>query len=411
MALFGGFFDPPASKIPPPQFASPYAYGATLPQQFGYTAPTAPTSFAPTGMPGAEASWLGGISGLGGFNTWDIPGATDITRGLVSAPGAGDYMAGADVASGLGRAGALGAFGAGGGLMGLGGDIARTAFDPRQDLYNRLLQQTTDASRAGAAARGLAMTPYSAGLESQDIRNLNIDWQNQQLQRQIAGGQAAGGLTTAGAGLQAGAPGQYLMASGLPYSTYQQIGRNQMGALTGLGQFGQAAAQLPQQQIQDWNSYLQWAGQMQQAANAARLAQYYGQLGGQQQAFGQAQTAGFTDPMAMTSLQNQQQMQQFQAALAADKQAAAESQAMWGGVGKLAGAGLGFAFGGPMGAMMGANIGGGLGGGGGGGGSFAGLSGMNSQPFGGMGTSGTTGWGTGMPNWPGMGPSFNFAGA
>jgi hypothetical protein len=109
--------------------------------------------------------------------------------------------------------------------------------------------------------------------------------------------------------------------------------------------------------------------------------------------------------MQMTQLQNQQQLQSFQSALAAQKQSDVEQQAAYSGLGKLAGAGLGFAFGGPAGAMMGASIGGGLGGGGGGGGgsNFAGLSGMNSQPFGGyFGASGTQGWGTGMPNFPGV---------
>ena len=68
-------------------------------------------------------------------------------------------------------------------LRGAGNSIYQTAFDPQQALFNQLTQQTTDQTRAADSARGLAMSPYSVGNESQALSNFDINWQNQQLQR------------------------------------------------------------------------------------------------------------------------------------------------------------------------------------------------------------------------------------
>jgi len=108
------------------------------------------------------------------------------------------------------------------------------------------------------------MTPYGAGLENQALNNFNIDWQNNQLQRQIQGGQAASGL-------QSGAAGQYANASAMPYGAAQTIGGNQFDSLRNLGGFGTSAAQIPQQQIQDYQNYLGWGTGQQGMGNQAQL--------------------------------------------------------------------------------------------------------------------------------------------
>lgn len=71
-----------------------------------------------------------------------------------------------------------------------------TAQDPQKALYDRNLQRTVDTSRAGSSARGLAMSPYSAGVENEAVKNFNIDWENQQLNRQISGTNALVGAGT-----------------------------------------------------------------------------------------------------------------------------------------------------------------------------------------------------------------------
>ena len=283
MGLFD-FFNPPAANVPTPQI----------------------NTYQPTGFGQAESGALGGIGNLGNFNAYAslYPQYSGIGQGLVNDPNAQAFQQGAGTAGALGQNAALGAYGAGAGLMGQGGNlfglgnqVANTAFDPQNALYNRTLQQTQDQVRAGEAARGIATTPYGAGLENQALNNFNIDWQNQQLQRQIAGGQAAsglygqgGGLVGQGAGLQAGAPGAYLQASGMPYATSQGIGSGQLGTLGQLGQFGAAGAQIPQQQVQDYLSYLGWGSGQQGMGNQAQLGLGKFNLDQANQGFNQQQT-------------------------------------------------------------------------------------------------------------------------
>ena len=61
------------------------------------------------------------------------------------------------------------------------------ALDPQKQLYKQMYQQVQDQSRAGTSARGIGMSPQAAGLENQATSNFQMDWQNQQLQRELAG--------------------------------------------------------------------------------------------------------------------------------------------------------------------------------------------------------------------------------
>jgi hypothetical protein len=71
--------------------------------------------------------------------------------------------------------------------LGYGAQVMDTAFDPQKALYDRLYQQTTEHQNAINAQNGVAGSPFAAGLTGDAARGLDIDWQNQQLQRQIAG--------------------------------------------------------------------------------------------------------------------------------------------------------------------------------------------------------------------------------
>ncbi len=79
------------------------------------------------------------------------------------------------------------------------GDAIRTqAFDPQNALYDRTYNRLSDQIGAGNANSGLANTPYGGSVRGNALGNFNIDWQNQQLQRMMQGGQAAAGLDTSG---------------------------------------------------------------------------------------------------------------------------------------------------------------------------------------------------------------------
>lgn len=75
------------------------------------------------------------------------------------------------------------------------GDAAFAAGqDPQQALYQRLLQQTQDGSRAATSARGIGTSPEAAGIENRAVGDFNLGWQNQQLARMLQG---LGGQTSA----------------------------------------------------------------------------------------------------------------------------------------------------------------------------------------------------------------------
>lgn len=235
----------------------------------------APPQFNMPGMGQAASSALSGIGGLGQYNLYapNIGTAQNITSSLVNNPYAGAYQQGALTAGGMGQQAALNQYGLGGQLGAAGGAVLGTAFDPQSQLYNYTLAQTMAQQNAQNAAAGVGTTPYGAGLQDQNIAQFNMNWQNQQLARQLQGLQGAGGAYQTAAGLQGAAPQQYLTASAMPYSTYAGIGQGQLGALTGLGQFGQAASTLPQQQIQDYTSYLQTGNQAASVANQQAVTQ------------------------------------------------------------------------------------------------------------------------------------------
>jgi hypothetical protein len=250
----------------------------------------------PPSLPGvgmAANSGLQGIGGLGQYNLYgpNIGQASGITQGLVNNPNAANYQSGAGIAGQMGQQAGLNAFGAGGSLYGAGNQVMQTAMDPQSALYNRTLQQLQDQVNAQNAMSGTATSPYGAGVADQAYSNFNIDWQNAQLQRQIAGLGAAGGAYGQGQGLQSAGVGEYLQGAALPYGTFNTIGGNQLGALSGLGQFGAAGQGVAQQPIQDYMNYALGA----QGSNIGlgQLGLNQAQLGfGQNQTIGQGIGAG-----------------------------------------------------------------------------------------------------------------------
>lgn len=71
-------------------------------------------------------------------------------------------------------------------FMSAAGQTLNTAYDPQKDLYNRSFQQNAEQTNAINAQNGVVGSPFAAGVASDQSRNFNIDWDNAQLQRQIA---------------------------------------------------------------------------------------------------------------------------------------------------------------------------------------------------------------------------------
>lgn len=239
----------------------------------------------------------------------------------------GGAQGGAGYASTLGQAGA-------GSLANAGNQILNTGFDPRNQLFDRTQQQVLDQSNAVNAMSGLSGSPYGAGVTGQNMRNFDIDWQNQQLARQTSAGAAASPLLREAPGLAAssarlpydlsmsninsglaglnarnaagiqGASGagnlmtqignnlagantlgynaatQQAGLGGQPYQFGGNVGTNALNALNTSAQLGNSQYILPQQVLNDLQSYLHLG----QAASG--LSGSLGQMGFNQLASG-----------------------------------------------------------------------------------------------------------------------------
>ena len=156
-------------------------------------------------------------------------------------------------------------------LQDYGQGVLGTAFDPQQSLYTKLFQQQQDQANVTNAMYGVQGTPYGAGVADQANTNFNIDWQNQQLGRQIAGLGAAG--TAFGQAAPMGAQTQANLAqeAALPFATTAAGAAANTGAI---GQGIQQTSQAFQPTIQDLLSYLGWGTGAQAGANQANIGAY-----------------------------------------------------------------------------------------------------------------------------------------
>ncbi len=108
--------------------------------------------------------------------------------------------------------------------------VANMGLDPQSALYNQQLQQTNDQANVANAQYGLTGQQAAGNTQQADI-NFNNQWQNQQLQRAIAGlGAGSSAVTNAGTAANTantiGTSGaaSTLAGGATPYTTGQTIG-------------------------------------------------------------------------------------------------------------------------------------------------------------------------------------------
>lgn len=231
-----------------------------------------PQQWQMPGMNDAAGGAMSGIQQLLGMNVPQqlMPAYSQVAGQLMNNPGAQGAMSGSNTASNYGMGAAGNAMGTGDYLSQMGRGITPYAmgvmnagFDPQNALYGREAFKTQQSARAGNAARGLDTTPYGAGVENDAMRNFNIDWQNNLLQRMTSGlgagtsAMGAGGnLMNMGAQTMAQAPGLAQQAGMFPYQTFNQIGGDRLAALNQLSQAGLTATQVPQQGVSNYLNYL-----------------------------------------------------------------------------------------------------------------------------------------------------------
>lgn len=262
--------------------------------------PTAPQGFQMPNMYGAANNAYNSIGNLAPFTNMaqsSVGPAMNTFQNLYNNPYAGMLQSGANTASGLGMGAALTGYGTGAGLIGqgqglfnAGQSVMNTAFDPQSQLYGYLQNQNVNQQNAINAASGLAATPYGAGVTGQSNQLFNMNWQNQQLGRQVEGLQAYTGaagqgaaLQNTGVGMMNAAPGQYATAAAMPYGAASTIGQGQNAAISQMLGLGTSGANLTNLPFSDYMSYLQTGNQANSVSN-----QLYGlQLQAQNQQFNQ----------------------------------------------------------------------------------------------------------------------------
>lgn len=181
-------------------------------------------------------------------------------------------LAGANTAAGYGNQAASDASGLAHSFVPNAQRIMDLGFDPQDALKQRTEHDLLEKTRVGQAARGVSMSPYGAGLEADALKNFDIDWENNALDRATAAATSAEGLGTTALDLGKGATNLEATASRLPYDTRQGFLGDQATALDRVSQ-GITAANAPRQQvISDFLNYLGASTAQQNADTSSQQA-------------------------------------------------------------------------------------------------------------------------------------------
>jgi hypothetical protein len=228
-------------------------------------------SYLPPNLTQAANTELGLIPQIGGNNTYQqvLPDAQNTVYGAINSPYYGQALSGAQQAAQYGmQQGAQAAnaanqlYGQMGRIPGLEDQLIQSAFDPQSQLYNYLQSQNANQVNADLASRGLGMSGAGAQIAAQQNQLFNQNWQNNLLNRQLAGvrgigslNQSAGQLGTAGSRM--GMQGVNLMnqSAAMPYQMQMNSANSLLGMMNSFGQMGQQANVPIQQQIVDYNAY------------------------------------------------------------------------------------------------------------------------------------------------------------
>ena len=255
-------------------------------------------SYLPPNLTEAANRELNLIPQLGWNNVYQqmLPNAQNAAYNAIYSPYYSQALAGAQQAAQYGQSQGAQAtnaanqlYGQMGQIPGLENQLIQSAFDPQSQLYNYLQAQNANQTNADLAARGLNMSGAGAQIAAQQNQLFNQNWQNNLLNRQLAGVRGVGALNQSAG--QLGAVGSSLGTQGvnllnqsaaMPYQTQLNAANAQMGLINSAGQFGQQATLPIQQQISDYNAY-QGLG----AANSTSQVNQQNQLNQASQGFGQ----------------------------------------------------------------------------------------------------------------------------
>jgi hypothetical protein len=239
---------------------------------------------------------LGLVPQLGANNIYQqmLPDASNTVYGALYSPYYGQALSGAQQAAQYGMQQGSQAANAANQLYGQMGQIpwlqnqlAQSAFDPQSQLYNYLRAQNANQVNADLAARGLGMSGAGAQIAAQQNQLFNQNWQDNLLNRQLAGvrgigslNQSAGQLGAVGASIGTQGANLINQSAAMPYQTQMNSANSLLGMMNSFGQMGQQANVPIQQQISDYNAYQGLGDPRSQLGQQAQLNQASQALGG-----------------------------------------------------------------------------------------------------------------------------------
>lgn len=279
--------------------------GSSLGGLFGGTPSSKVPSYSYANMGGADQGAYSGIGNLGSYNIGAgmLPQYQSVVGAMQpGSPQANQYLAGSQGAGAAQYGSGAALAGTSLGQLGNVQQLMNMGFDPQSSLYNYTQNMNQQQNLAALSQSGVAGTPYGQGVNAMANDQFNMNWQNNQLGRASQAAGAAGGLLgSSGQGLNLGT-GLMQQGAATPYNAFAGINQNALSALTGGANFGNTVGQLPQQQIQDYLSYMQGGtGQQQTNLNQANAQfgqsqQLGSQLGGSLSSLGNAWGKMFGSP-------------------------------------------------------------------------------------------------------------------
>lgn len=205
---------------------------------------------------GAAASLFGDIGGMTNPFSGVQPVAFDQLLAMMNNPYLKQYMQAAGQ-SGQAFTGAGNQAGQGANLlMQNARGLEKSGFDPQHALQKQLQGQVQDQSNVNNAMYGLQSSPYGAGVANQNMTNFDINWQNQQLQRQLAAQQGIGADVSGAQGLNQARANDFMAGGAAPYGAYRGGVGDINSALQQYLTMAQGGNQSQNQALQDWMQYL-----------------------------------------------------------------------------------------------------------------------------------------------------------
>lgn len=185
---------------------------------------------------------------IGGATAIQNLGGNDQTLYQNSLGGLGNLTSGTNynAQSGVDAGNAITSATAGLNLPGAAAGALQAGSNANSGLYNQELQQTNDQTNAALAQRGIANTPYGAGVQSLADQTFNNNWNTNQVGLQNTAANTASTL------LGANNSGQALGAE-----TAQNAANNPLGALSSLLSSGNLSSAGVQSAVQDFLAYMQ----------------------------------------------------------------------------------------------------------------------------------------------------------